>query len=538
MKIAHKLMALIALAALAIVLLTAVNYSKFQNVKTDSAIVSDNAMPSVALIAEINLIFSNARRELLFHIIQTDAAQKAEVQKALNADLTSIHEKLKTYSDNYVSNPEDQQNIANIRTEIDQWEALSKMVITASDMSDSNSAEALIRTKTTPQAIKAVEKLKLATQFNEAAANQAKKEIANEITSAMSISIGMGVILIIAIAIIGLLIARSIVTPLNAMRQFVVQLGSDYDFTRRITVNSRDEIGESLDAINSLITTLQNSLQQLNRIGRDVTSSATGLSNASHELSDASQSVSNAASSMAAGVEEVTVSISHVADRADECDRTAREAGQMASTGGAVIETTITSINQIADDVRVSAQQIESLKERTASINAVVNVIKDIADQTNLLALNAAIEAARAGDLGRGFAVVADEVRKLAERTASSTHEIIATVSAIQSEANATVTTMQQTVRQVDLGVERAQEASDAISKIRHNADQVVEQVSEITGSMREQSAASAMMAQQVEQVAQMSEESSSVAQNTASEGERLRQLSQELDSAISRYRV
>jgi methyl-accepting chemotaxis protein len=140
--------------------------------------------------------------------------------------------------------------------------------------------------------------------------------------------------------------------------------------------------------------------------------------------------------------------------------------------------------------------------------------------------------------LGRGFAVVADEVRKLAERTSNSTTEIIATVAAIQNEANTTVMTMQQTVRQVDQGVQRAQEASGAISNIRLNADKVVEQVSEISNSMREQSAASTMMAQQVEQVAQMSEESSSVAQNTADEGARLRQLSADLSAAIANYRV
>ena len=133
---------------------------------------------------------------------------------------------------------------------------------------------------------------------------------------------------------------------------------------------------------------------------------------------------------------------------------------------------------------------------------------------------------------------MADEVRKLAERTSNSTKEIISTVAAIQNEANATVLTMQQTVRQVDQGVQRAQEASQAITSIRQNADQVVQQVSEISDSMREQSAASSMMAQQVEQVAQMSEESSSVAQNTANEGTRLRQLSDELGTAIARYRV
>ncbi|QZA77572.1 methyl-accepting chemotaxis protein [Deefgea tanakiae] len=537
MKISQKLMLLIALAALAIVLITAVNFNKFQSVKEHSIMITDDALPSVILIGEINLAFANARHALVEHVIQSNADEKKVVDTKLNQYLAQFDEKLKAY-DHYVSSAEGQQNIANIRKEADQWIEIGKLVKIASESNDAAAAEALVKTKATPQAQKVEEQLIIATKRNEVGANEDKKEITEAIAAAISFSIGTGLILIIAISIIGLWIARSIINPLNAMRQFVVQLGTDFDFTRRVTITQQDEIGESLEAVNGLINTLQNSLQQLNRIGRDVTGTASGLSNASQQLSSASHNVSNAASSMAAGVEEVTVSISHMADSADECDRTAREAGQMASTGGTVIESTITSINQIAEDVRVSAQQIESLKDRTASINAVVNVIKDIADQTNLLALNAAIEAARAGDLGRGFAVVADEVRKLAERTASSTQEIIGTVSAIQNEANITVTTMQQTVRQVDLGVERAQEASDAISKIRQNADQVVVQVSEITSTMREQSAASAMMAQQVEQVAQMSEESSSVAQSTAGEGERLRQLSQELDSAIARYRV
>lgn len=537
MKIAHKLILLTALSALAIVLLTAVNYSKFQTIDKKLFGITDDVVPSIILINEINQAFSDARHGLLEHIVQSDIDKKKQVEAKLQKDLALFDEKLKAYNE-YVSSEAGQQNISNLRKEFEQWKSTSQLVITASDMSDSETANTLVQTKLIPQMAKVLENLQIATERNKVGANEDKNDIKQAMSSAISFSISAGLLLIIAISIIGLWIGRSIINPLNNMRQFVVQLGTDFDFTRRVSVTQKDEIGESLEMLNGLINTLQNSLQQLNRIGRDVTGTASGLSNASQQLSSASHNVSNAASSMAAGVEEVTVSISHMADSADECDRTAREAGQMASTGGTVIESTITSINQIAEDVRVSAQQIESLKERTASINAVVNVIKDIADQTNLLALNAAIEAARAGDLGRGFAVVADEVRKLAERTASSTQEIIGTVSAIQNEANTTVTTMQQTVRQVDLGVERAQEASDAISKIRHNADQVVVQVSEITSTMREQSAASAMMAQQVEQVAQMSEESSSVAESTASEGQRLRQLSQELDSAISRYRV
>lgn len=537
MKIAHKLVSLVALAGLAIIILTVVSYFKLQDVKTHSADVSDNVLPSVLLLSDAQLELSGARIHSLNQMLQADETEKKVRADNFNQSIEKTLEALKKY-ESYIVDELDRKNIDTFKNELSAYATITREVMALSQAQKQEEAIELSRGKAAPQAQKVLSAATEAVKLNQQYVEESRKEINNAITSAVSLSLTFGLLLFAVICIIGVMIGRSIVNPLNGMRQFVVQLGTDYDFTRRMTVTHHDEIGESLEAINGLINTLQTSLQQLNRIGRDVTGTASGLSNASQQLSSASHNVSNAASSMAAGVEEVTVSISHMADSADECDRTAREAGQMASTGGTVIESTITSINQIAEDVRVSAQQIESLKDRTASINAVVNVIKDIADQTNLLALNAAIEAARAGDLGRGFAVVADEVRKLAERTASSTQEIIGTVSAIQNEANITVTTMQQTVRQVDLGVERAQEASDAISKIRQNADQVVIQVSEITSTMREQSAASAMMAQQVEQVAQISEESSSVAQSTAGEGERLRQLSQELDSAISRYRV
>jgi len=397
------------------------------------------------------------------------------------------------------------------------------------DAAISNNKGVLGKYNTTVQ-----ELVKLETQLSTATAqaNYAERD------TAKSLLLGITVGVLLLCLVLAWLISRSITRPLKEMQHFIQDLAQHYNLTRRMPVKRDDEIGQSLSSLNTLLDALQASMQQLGRIGSHVTGSATSLSTASGELSSNSHQLSSAASSMAAGVEQVTVSINHVAAQADICDETARQAGGMAGSGGTVIENTISSITGIAQDVRQSAQQIEALQARTASINAVVNVIQDIADQTNLLALNAAIEAARAGEMGRGFAVVADEVRKLAERTGNSTREIISTVNAIQQETHATVETMQNTVRRVDDSVRHANAASEAIEHIRTHADRVVEQVSSISVSMREQSSASNMMAQQVERVAQMSEESSALAQNTADEGARLGALSQELDAAISRYRV
>ncbi|MBM5573877.1 methyl-accepting chemotaxis protein [Deefgea sp. CFH1-16] len=537
MKIIHKLVLLTVIPVLALLLITGLNYQQLNKINSASADVTENVLPSIILLAHITDQFTTLRREYLLHILEVDKEKKSEIEKGFKAIVNEMNSEIKKYEP-MVYDDTDKANLTSIKSEFNAWLPSSEQVFKLSYENNTVEAMRLINQTARPQAKKVSAALQKAEDYNTELSQKMRADVTNAISSAVSIGVTLGLIAIVLLGVLSLIVARSISGPLNKMQSFIVDLSTRFDFTKRIEVQNKDEIGTSLVALNGLLDTLQASLQKLAHVGNQVGDCVNGLSNSSSELSSASRGVSESASSMAAGVEQVTVSVTHVADRAQQCDATAREAGRLAGTGGEVIDNTINSINQIADQVRQSAGQIENLKDRTNSITSVVNVIKDIADQTNLLALNAAIEAARAGELGRGFAVVADEVRKLAERTSSSTQEITTMVSEIQNEANHTVHTMQQTVRQVDNGVSMAHEASTAISNIRKSADDVVAQVSEISSSMREQSTASAMMAQQVERVAQMSEESSSVAEQTASEGGRLKRLGNELDEAISRYKV
>ncbi|MFS2160180.1 methyl-accepting chemotaxis protein [Pseudomonas sp. Pseusp122] len=274
-------------------------------------------------------------------------------------------------------------------------------------------------------------------------------------------------------------------------------------------------------------------ISQIKFGAEQLVSASQSISSASLQLSASAQEQSHSASSMAATVEELTVSINHVADNAADAHALSSESGRQSTEGGSVIQDTLASMRLIADTVQGSASQIAELDQHAEQISSIVSVIKGIAEQTNLLALNAAIEAARAGEQGRGFAVVADEVRLLAQRTANSTQEITEMVKKIQAGTQDAVGNMDVGVDQVKNGVELAQQAGEAIVNIRESSGNVVRVVDQISLALREQSAASQDVARNVERIAQMSQQNSQAIEQTSETARSLQQLAQNLEQQV-----
>ena len=354
----------------------------------------------------------------------------------------------------------------------------------------------------------------------------------------LAITISAAVAGVAVIGVMGFFLGGSITKPLGAMQRAITQTANELDFTRTIDVRSDDEIGRTLRAYNELLSRLRSSFSEIQAAASRMATITAEVNQTAHEIAENSHAQNDASSDMAAAIEELTVSISMVANQAQEASQHTLKSRETADKGVEVILATVQGIQTISDSVKQTSERIDALRNDSEKISSVANIIKEIAEQTNLLALNAAIEAARAGEQGRGFAVVADEVRKLAERTSNSTQEISTLLGQMQSSASYAVNSMGGAVREVEVGVENAQRAGRSIQEIKEGSGTVVGSVEEISEAVREQSAATTSISQRIEQIAQMTERNTTAVESTAEAVNRMSAMSQEIVEALKAYKV
>jgi methyl-accepting chemotaxis protein len=299
-----------------------------------------------------------------------------------------------------------------------------------------------------------------------------------------------------------------------------------------------DEVNKLGQAINTVSVGFSDFVAGLSKSAESVANAATELSVSTERVADSSRQLSEATATTAAAVEQVTVSISHVADHASSTEKASIQTKNLSEGGEKVVQEASSEIARISDSLKELSQVITFLGEHSTEISGIVQVIKDIADRTNLLALNAAIEAARAGEQGRGFAVVADEVRKLAESTGVATLKITGIIDSTKRQVDTAIVNMSNSQTQVQSGVVLTDQARDSLKKISSETRRTVEMVKEISEATKEQSDASNEIARNVETIAQKSEENSLVIEKLANSATHLEQMSSNLQNMANRFRL
>ncbi len=271
----------------------------------------------------------------------------------------------------------------------------------------------------------------------------------------------LGVLLAVALIITVLLdgaLMRSLMHRLNLATEVTQRIAAG-SLGERIDVGNDDELGKLLRALASMDAQLTRVLLQVRATARSVDQRAHHLAHDNHALSDRTQT-------QAAGLEQTTASMEHMASRAVE------GASHAEGAAGAARE----ALAHVEQGRQVAAEALSSMgaiQQASRGIADIVDLVDSIAFQTNLLSLNAAIEAAQAGERGRGFAVVAGEVRQLAHRCVEAGKDIRRLIN--------------HSTDAVDVARERVARSSAALDGIVQSMTRVSTLVSQISDSGQNQ---------------------------------------------------
>lgn len=346
--------------------------------------------------------------------------------------------------------------------------------------------------------------------------------------------VGLGVLLVLAVVL-----GRRVVNKLHLLIRALDDLAAgEGDLTKRVQLDSRDEIGDMAAAVNRFVDKLQPIVREAGdvaqRTGAEIgalTQRNAGASAAAElqrdEVAASLQALSRMADDAQAESQAMQSALAQVVEIRQATDENTRASEQV----GGLIEA-------LVGQVQTGSRVIERLAEQSQQIEVVLTVIHGIAEQTNLLALNAAIEAARAGESGRGFAVVADEVRALASKTQRSTGDIQSHIGALQAGAKEAVAAIGQAGRQADEGLRVLQGSARLQQSVQASVEQVHAAIGLATRAAAHQAQGAEAVKGRVETIHLQAERAAQLVQQTSASSAELDKLAGQLKASIGQFRA
>lgn len=321
----------------------------------------------------------------------------------------------------------------------------------------------------------------------------------------------------------------------NAMQDIAEGEG---DLTRRLPVNSRDEIGQLAESFNIFVEKIHLMLSEVAITIHELELASKGLMDVTHQAKQGVEMQLNATGGLSNSMIDMTQKSQSVEDHSHNTSRATEQAAEKVKQGGEMVLGTAQEIQNLSDGMNEMTDAVNTLREDSESIGTVVSVIREIAEQTNLLSLNAAIEAARAGEHGRGFAVVADEVRGLAQRTQESTLKIENIIDKIRQATQSTFDVVKAGQGATKASCNAVQKTKEVLQPAIILMDDINQMSQQMAQAAHTQSELAQMINKNISQIHEVTEKAADGTNSTEKAGNDLQYLADKLENLVHQFKI
>ena len=534
--IGSKIFGILAAFVIFVLITNVINIRSLNLIGDSNEKVSDEYLVKVTELGEMSRDYQAYQKYLYSHLCAFVESEKSAVEVQITESQTSLKTNVDDYSKFVEEGGDDYEIFNKLVTDLISYFEIYDGIIELSRSGDNytaynrTSADLSILSE---EVDKGIEQL---IDINYAAVEEAKADqqaTVNRSYVVIGVSVAALVVLtVFAMVIVSVNITKPLRNTTKNLNKMIKNIEKgEGDLTVRLKAKSKDEVGQLVRGINSLIESLQHIMLQVRTYSGDLKDSVDSVfrqvGNANDKVNDTSASMEELSASMDMAT-DTTVSLSA---QANDINREMQDMNKEAEQGSDYAK----NIKEKADKTKADAiasknktlKLIEEIKgnlseaiqnsTKVEMINDLTNEILSISEQTTLLSLNASIEAARAGEAGKGFAVVANEIRALADssnNTANKIQEISAMVTGAVNDLSSNANNMIEFVntdvmKDYDMLVHTADQYNtdansfdEILSKFYNNTDQLSQTMTE--------------MAESINHIAVTIEESSKAIENVA----------------------
>ena len=490
-----------------IIAMAALDLSRMAEIETKLDDMADNLF-KIENVMEMRVTIQAIGATKRNLVLYTDQQTLTDEAKQLDKSWQDYNEAFKTL----IATTESDEGKA-VLAKVEESRAATRQLIEKATLlaNDNKRAEAgqVLLTEVRPSQEKWMNAISEVLRFQEKTANKGIAAAHSTYANLRLWTFSLAAAVLVLGTLIVWLVTRSIIHPLQRAVK-VADAVAQGDLTQRIEVKSRDEVGQLLQALKDMNTSLSNIVGEVRSTTDSISTAASEVASGNSDLSQRTEEQASSLEETASSMEELTSTVKQNTENAKQANQLAISASDVAGKGGEVVSQVVTTM--------------DSINESSRKIVDIISVIDGIAFQTNILALNAAVEAARAGEQGRGFAVVAGEVRNLAQRSAAAAKEI--------------KTLIGDSVEKVEGGSKLVAQAGQTMEEIVTSIKRVTDIMSEITAASVEQSQGIEQVNTAITQMDEVTQQNAALVEEAAAAAESLEEQAQNLATSVGTFKV
>lgn len=489
-----------------LILLAVTAFLKMSSMKEVSNEITGNWLPSVELINAMNTNTSDLRITEFQHVLNTDPAIMATIEKNMGEVLADFEKNHQAYV-KLISSDEERNIYESFKADWLKYLQIHEEVLKLSRTNENDKAKALLEGESHKVFDSSSGTLLKLVKLNHDGAVHSTAMAEATFVSARNV-MGMTTLVAILFAMASAwMIIRAIQQPLLYAKHAAERMASG-DLSGRIESDANNEIGQLLVALQAMQESLVNIVGEVSTGAETIASASAQIASGNMDLSSRTEQQASSLEETAASMEELTSTVKHNGDNARQANQLAVSATEVATRGGQVVAQVVSTMGRI--------------NESSKKIVDIISVIDGIAFQTNILALNAAVEAARAGEQGRGFAVVASEVRNLAQRSASAAKEIKELIGS--------------SVESVEAGTKLVDQAGATMQEVVDSISHVTDIMGELTAAGREQETGITQINQAITEMDNTTQQNAALVEQAAAAAGSLQDQASHLVQVVSRF--